>query len=136
MFRGAFAQRRCLEPADAFYERKATEGGKQPFAIARHDGQPMAFAGLWEGYRWLDGTVLRTFAIITTGANADMTGLHNRMPVILDQADWPEWLGEAEGDRTAMLRPGPGRYSADLAGQHQGQHAPEQRRRATRSAVA
>jgi putative SOS response-associated peptidase YedK len=107
MFRGAFAQRRCLEPADAFYERKATEGGKQPSAIARHDGQPMAFAGLWEGYRWLDGTVLRTFAIITTGANADMTGLHNRMPVILDQADWPEWLGEAEGDRTAMLRPVP-----------------------------
>jgi putative SOS response-associated peptidase YedK len=48
MFRGAFAQRRCLVPADAFYESKATEGGKQHFAIARQDGRPIAFAGLWE----------------------------------------------------------------------------------------
>jgi putative SOS response-associated peptidase YedK len=96
MFRRAFAQRRCLVPADAFYEWKATEGGKQPFAIVRQDGQPMAFAGLWEGYRWPDGTVLRTFAIITTNANAELTGLHDRMPVILDRADWPAWLGEAE----------------------------------------
>jgi putative SOS response-associated peptidase YedK len=107
MFHGSFAPRRCLAPADAFYEWKATEGGKQPFAVARHDGQPMAFAGLWEGYRWLDGTVLRTFAIITTNANADMTGLHDRMPLILDQADWPAWLGEAEGDRAALLRLAP-----------------------------
>ena len=50
---------------------------------------------------------LRTFAIITTNANADMTGLHDRMPVILDQADWPAWLGEAEGDRAALLRLAP-----------------------------
>ena len=107
VFRGAFAQRRCLVPADTFYEWEATEGGKHLFAIARHDGQPMAFAGLWEGYRWLDGTVLRTFAIITTCANADMTGLHDRMLVILDQPDWPAWLGEADGDRAALLRPAP-----------------------------
>jgi putative SOS response-associated peptidase YedK len=65
----------------------------------------MAFAGLWEGYRWLDGTVLRTFAIITTNANADMIGLHDRTPVILDQADWPAWLGK--GDRAALLRLAP-----------------------------
>jgi putative SOS response-associated peptidase YedK len=107
MFRGAFAQRRCLVPADAFYEWQATEGGKQPYAIARQEGQPMAFAGLWEGFRWPDGTALRTFAIITTSANADMTGLHDRMPVILDQADWHAWLGETEGDRAALLRPAP-----------------------------
>jgi len=51
MFRSAFAKRRCPVPVDAFYEWKATETGKQPCAIARIDGQPMAFAGLWEGFR-------------------------------------------------------------------------------------
>ena len=51
--------------------------------------------------------MLRTFTIITTNANADMAGLHDRVPVIVDQADWPAWLGEADGDRTALLRPSP-----------------------------
>ena len=80
MFRGALAQRRCLVPADAFYEWKAMPGGKQPYAIARQDGAPLAFAGLWEGWRWPNGDVLRTFAIITTEANATMTDIHDRMP--------------------------------------------------------
>jgi putative SOS response-associated peptidase YedK len=66
MFRSAFDRRRCLVPADAFYEWKGVEGDKQPYAIAPVDGQPMAFAGLWEGFRWPDGTVARTFTIITT----------------------------------------------------------------------
>jgi putative SOS response-associated peptidase YedK len=53
MFKDALARRRCrLVPADAFYEWKVIEGGKQPYAIAREDGQPMAFAGLWESFRW------------------------------------------------------------------------------------
>ncbi len=55
MFRSAFARRRCLVPADAFYEWKVVEGGKQPYAVAPMDGQPMAFAGLWEGFRRPDG---------------------------------------------------------------------------------
>jgi len=97
MFRGAFAQRRCIVPADAFYEWRAVACGKQPFAIARQDGQPMAFAGLWEGFKWPDGTVARTFTIVTTSASADVAGLHDRMPVILEQPGWPAWLGEAEG---------------------------------------
>ena len=71
MFKSAFAKRRCLVPADAFYEWKLVAGGKQPYAIARHDGQPMAFAGLWEGFRWLDGAVEHSFTILTTNANAD-----------------------------------------------------------------
>ena len=54
--------------------------GKQPYTIARQDGQPMAFAGLWEGFRWPDGNVTRSFAIITTAANAEMAELHDRMP--------------------------------------------------------
>jgi putative SOS response-associated peptidase YedK len=108
MFRGAFAQRRCLVPAEAFYEWKVTEAGKQPYAIARRDGQPMAFAGLWEAYRWPDGSVLRTFAIVTTDAGADVAALHERMPVVIEEADRPVWLGEAEGDVATLLRPARG----------------------------
>jgi putative SOS response-associated peptidase YedK len=86
--------------------RAATiERGRQPYSIARQDGQPMAFAGLWEGFKWPDGTVLRTFTIITTNANATVGELHNRMPVIVEQQDWPTWLGEVAGDRATLLRP-------------------------------
>jgi putative SOS response-associated peptidase YedK len=105
MFRDALAQRRCLVPADVFYEWQATENGKQPYAIARADGQPMVFAGLWEGWRGADGTVLRTFTIVTTNANPVLRPLHERMPVILESGDWPAWLGETEGESAALLRP-------------------------------
>ena len=105
MFRDAMARRRCLVPADVFYEWRATEQGKQPFAIARADGQPMAFAGLWEGWRGADGTVLRTFTIVTTNANPVLRPLHERMPVILEPVDWPVWLGEVLSDPAALLRP-------------------------------
>lgn len=107
MFRRALAQRRCLVPADAFYEWKAVEGGKQPYAVARQDGQPMALAGLWESFRWPDETVTRSFVIMTTMPNAEMAELHDRMPVILEEQDWSTWLGEAEGDNVALLRPAP-----------------------------
>ena len=105
MFRGALAARRCLVPADAFYEWKAMAAGKQPYAIARRDAAPLALAGLWEGWRDPAGETLRSFTILTTAANDDMARLHNRMPVILEEADWPVWLGEAEGDHLALLRP-------------------------------
>jgi putative SOS response-associated peptidase YedK len=107
LFRGAFKIRRCIVPADAFYEWRATESGKQPFAIARQDGQPMAFAGLWEGFRSPDDTITRTFTVATTKASADVDELHDRMPVILEPADWPAWLGETAGDPAALLRPAP-----------------------------
>ena len=107
MFRRAFEQRRCIVPADAFYEWRVVEGGKQPYAITRQDAQPMAFAGLWEGFRWPNDGVLRTFTIITTNAGPDVVELHDRMPVILEPADWPAWLGEAEGDPGALLHPSP-----------------------------
>jgi putative SOS response-associated peptidase YedK len=103
MFRGALAARRCLVPADAFYEWRVAD--KQPHAIARRDGRPMAFAGLWEGWRGPDGEVLRSFVIITTAANATLHPLHARMPVVLEEADWAGWLGEAPADALALLRP-------------------------------
>lgn len=105
MFRDAFAARRCIVPADAFYEWKATAGPKEPYAVARRDGQPMAFAGLWEGWRAPDGEVLRTFTIVTTEANAVLAPIHARMPVVLEPADWPAWLGETSGDPAPLMRP-------------------------------
>ena len=105
MFRGAFAARRCIVPATAFYEWRKAGGPKQPFAFARRDGEPIAFAGLWESFRWPSGEVTRSFAIITTAANALARPVHDRMPVVLEQADWPVWLGEREGDPAALLRP-------------------------------
>ena len=110
MFRDAFARRRCLVPADAFYEwQTAPEGepatkppAKLPWAIARADAACLVFAGLWEGWRGPDGTVIRSFTIVTTSANAALRPLHERMPVVLEEPDWPLWLGE-EGDNPASL---------------------------------
>jgi putative SOS response-associated peptidase YedK len=65
----------------------------------------MAFAGLWDGWRSPDDEVVRGFAIIVTAANATLAPVHDRMPVILDPADWPAWLGEGEGDPATLLRP-------------------------------
>jgi len=105
MFREALKKRRCLVPCDAFYEWQATTGGKQPYAIARTDGTPLALAGLWEGWRDTSGEVLRSFTIMTTAANADLAWLHNRMPVILEEEDWRTWLGEVPRDPLDLLRP-------------------------------
>jgi putative SOS response-associated peptidase YedK len=67
----------------------------------------MAFAGFWESFRWPDQTVTRSFVIMATTPNAEIADLHNRMPVILEREGWPTWLGETEGNSTALLRPAP-----------------------------
>jgi putative SOS response-associated peptidase YedK len=105
LFRGAFAARRCIIPADCFYEWQTLVGGKQPYAIARRDGAPLALGGIWEGWRSADGEVIRSFAIITTAASAEMRALHERMPLLLEPADWPLWLGETTGDAATLLQP-------------------------------
>jgi putative SOS response-associated peptidase YedK len=93
-FRDAFKRRRCLVPADAFYEWQALDAKhKQPFAIALTSREPYGFAGLWE--RWQDPATqqtLETFSIITTDANALVAPLHSRMPVILEPRDYDRWL--------------------------------------------
>ena len=104
MFRQAFAKRRCLVPADAWYEWKTEPGGKLPYAIARGDDRPLAFAGLWESFVWPSGEVSRTYAIVTTNAGAEIAAIHERMPVVLDPADWPLWLAEIDGDPASLLR--------------------------------
>lgn len=99
-FRSAFKRRRCLIPADGFYEWKREPGGKQPFYIRMKDGSPFAFAGLWE--EWRDE--LRTCAILTTSPNGIMEDIHNRMPVILPAAHYEAWLDpEAEKEELASL---------------------------------
>ena len=105
MFRGAFAARRCLVPMAAFYEWETTATGKQPWAFARADGEPLALAGLWEGWRDPAGEIRRTFTIATTAANGFMSRIHDRMPVILEPDAWSIWLDEEPDDPTALLRP-------------------------------
>ena len=104
-FRAAFARRRCIVPIDGFYEWQASPTGKQPFAIARADGGVMALAGLWEGWRAPDGETIRSYTVVTTTAADALGHLHERMPVILEEADWASWLGETPGDPGALLRP-------------------------------
>lgn len=100
-YRGALARRRCLIPADAFYEwqhRARPDGrpaGKLPYAIRRRDGAPMALAGLWEVWRNPedpDAEPLQSCAIVTTAANELMAPIHDRMPVVLGPEDWDTWL--------------------------------------------
>ena len=105
MFRDAFARRRCLVPADAFYEWQEIDGAKLPWAIAREDGAPLVFGGIWEGWRAPDGSAIRSFTIATTGACPALRHLHERMPVVLEEPDWPLWLAETEGDVSRLLRP-------------------------------
>lgn len=111
-FRGAWkAGRRCLVVADAYYEWRAAD--RQPFAVALGNGGLMIFAGLWD--IWRDPAApannpLKSFAIITTAANALLQPLHDRMPVLLPADRWAAWLGEtaaSQSELTAMLRPYP-----------------------------
>ncbi|HMQ31497.1 MAG TPA: SOS response-associated peptidase [Chloroflexaceae bacterium] len=91
-FRTALRQRRCLIPADGFYEWQAREGGKQPFHIRLADGGLFALAGLYEHWKAPDGAWLSTCTILTTAANALMRPLHDRMPVILAPEHYALWL--------------------------------------------
>lgn len=104
-FRRAFAKRRCLLPADGYYEWQQQPGAaKQPIYITRTDGRPLAFAGLYE--LWRDPAVARddpeawlwTATIITTSAPDDLGMIHDRMPMIIDPASWTDWLDPASND--------------------------------------
>lgn len=122
-YKRAFARRRCIVPADAFYEWRPSKSTatkrppRQPFLIHRRDGDPMALAGLWE--IWRDPSVsgdddpgawIRSCVVVTTRANGLLEPVHPRMPVVLDEADWDTWLDPGSDDLgalEAMLRPAP-----------------------------
>lgn len=93
-FRAAFRRRRCLVPADGFYEWSAIGKSKQPYYITMANGAPFAFAGLWETWVGPDGSALDSCTILTTEPNELMAALHNRMPVILAPEDYAFWLGD------------------------------------------
>lgn len=91
-FRSAFRHRRCLVPADGFYEWRKRGSARQPYRITRADGAPFAFAGLWERWRPSEAEAIDSFSIVTTAANDLLRPLHDRMPVILDPKDYGPWL--------------------------------------------
>ena len=104
-FRAAFRSRRCLIPADGFYEWQRRDGIKQPWLFGLRDGAPFAFAGLWEQWRIPEGAALtgslaerspgdavETCTILTTAANETVAPVHGRMPVILPPDAWDPWL--------------------------------------------
>lgn len=104
-FREAFQKRRCLIPADGFFEWQRRNEHRVPWYIHRRDGRPTAFAGLWE--QWKDretGERIVSCTIITTRANATIATIHARMPVIVERDEYDTWL-EAEGDPLRCLVP-------------------------------
>lgn len=117
-FRRAFERRRCIVPADGFYEWERTGGKRmQPWYIRRADGAPLTFAGLWESWRPKDGSdaereagKIRSCTIITGEPNGRIARLHDRMPVVLAPETWDEWLDPGNDDighLQSLLRPAP-----------------------------
>lgn len=108
IWREPFLRRRCLVPADGFYEwQKLGPKSKQPWAIALRSGEPFAFAGLWDRWKPRDGDPIDSFSIVTTEANELTAPLHSRMPVILSPRDYSRWLqpGDPERPPLDLLRP-------------------------------
>jgi len=108
-FRAAFKRRRCLIPASGFYEWQQTSDGKQPIFIRPASDDLFGLAGLWEFWRDPEGSELQTCTILTTSPNALMEPIHNRMPVIIDPADYSMWLepGDDPDEALHLLRPYP-----------------------------
>jgi len=106
-FRSAARERRCLIPATGFYEwTKDADGNRLPWYIYPPKHDLLAFAGVYQ--TWDKGDApMATCAIVTTGANAPMQTIHHRMPVLLEQKDWPLWLGEAGHGAAPLMRAAP-----------------------------
>jgi putative SOS response-associated peptidase YedK len=108
-FRAAFKRRRCLIPASGFFEWQRMGSQKQPMYIQLADGSLLALAGLWETWHSPDGSEIESCTIITTEPNELMAPIHNRMPVIVEPADYDLWLdpGERPENGLHLLRPYP-----------------------------
>jgi putative SOS response-associated peptidase YedK len=109
-FKNAMKRRRCLFPADGFYEWKPVGGGKRPYLARPTAGGPVAFAGLWETWIGTNGEEMETAAIVTTQANAEMAAVHHRAPVIVPPEQFDFWLDCRNVDETMateLLRAAP-----------------------------
>ena len=91
-FRESFLSRRCLVPADGFFEWEARPEGKQPYWIYPEDRTPLAFAGIWARWTGSDGGKLHTYSILTRAAPPPLAWLHDRVPLVLEAKDWEDWL--------------------------------------------
>lgn len=104
-FRDSFAKRRCIIPADGFYEWQRLPKGKLPHYIYRTDGRPLALAGIWSTWKDPDsGEQVRTCSIVTGEPNGFVAEIHNRMPVILSESVWSDWLAQDVQDRGTLER--------------------------------
>jgi putative SOS response-associated peptidase YedK len=103
-FRDAFRRRRCLVPVDSFYEWKREGAIRQPYRVSQTNGRPLALAGLWAGWRDpATETVRRTFTIVTTSPNEALSDLHDRMPVVVSEAAWAQWLAPGAADASELI---------------------------------
>jgi putative SOS response-associated peptidase YedK len=112
-FRDSLTNRRCLIPADGFYEWQRTEKVKQPYCFEVNDGELFAFAGIWDHWRDTNNNIVETFSILTTSPNAVTAAVHDRMPVILDPDSYDLWLDPGVQDASwasELLKP----YDAQL----------------------
>jgi putative SOS response-associated peptidase YedK len=118
-FKDSFTRRRCIVPADGFYEWEPMKtGGKRPHFVHAADGSPLALAGLWASWRDESGERLTTCSIVTTRPNDLVGGIHDRMPAILPPAYWERWLDPGFDDvdaLAAMLGPAPDGSLAEYA---------------------
>ncbi|SDK72918.1 SOS response-associated peptidase [Aliiruegeria lutimaris] len=106
-FREAVRQRRCLIPANGFYEwTKGEDGARLPWYIRPTGDAPMVMAGIWQDWE-ASGERLSSVAVVTCAADGGMEALHDRMPVILAPQDWPLWLGEAGHGAAVLMKPAP-----------------------------
>jgi putative SOS response-associated peptidase YedK len=103
-FRSAIRHRRCIVAASGFYEWKVTSKGKFPHYVTMTDEAPVAFAGIWESWKDAEGVALESCALLTTAANSLMETIHDRMPVILQQSDFEEWLDRSVTDTQKIQR--------------------------------
>jgi len=111
-FRNAMRYRRCLVPASGFYEWRRMPGSnsgrtRQPFWLRPRDGQPVAFAGLWENWYAKDGSDIESGAIITITANRVVAPIHDRMPVVIAPRDFGQWLEGTPAEAADLMRPAP-----------------------------
>ena len=110
MYRTPFKERRCLIPANGYYEWQTRPGGKQPYFIHAADDDLLSFAGVWDHWKQPNGETLLSAAIIVTEANPDTREIHDRMPVILPPETWDAWLNPENRDTKTLetlLKPPP-----------------------------
>ena len=106
-FRNAMKRRRCLVPADGYYEWSGEEGRKTPYFVERTDKALFALAGLWEHWMGADGSEIETIVLMTIEPNAELSAIHDRMPVIIAPEDHETWLTGETDEAAKLIRPAP-----------------------------